>query len=82
MFSLCLSTSSYMAPVVSFHLFALCIHSLLRNNFLVPVTQMQPPVFLGGIPAGPGVSPQPGFLLRGVWLPLVATFPTGQSKSN
>ncbi|ERL84532.1 hypothetical protein D910_01962, partial [Dendroctonus ponderosae] len=50
------------------------------HSFLVPVAQMQPPVFLGGIPAGPGISPQPGFLLRGVWLPLVATFPTGQSN--
>ncbi|EFA11008.1 Protein MON2 homolog-like Protein [Tribolium castaneum] len=45
------------------------------------ITQGQPPVFLGGLPAGPGVSPQPGFLMRGVWLPIVTTFPTGQTKS-
>lgn len=50
--------------------------------FLVPMTQGQPPVFLGGLPAGPGVSPQPGFLLSGVWLPLVITFPTGQAKAT
>lgn len=48
----------------------------------IPVAQGQPPVYLGGLPAGPGVSPQPGFLLRGVWLPIVATFPTGQTKST
>ncbi|XP_066259075.1 protein MON2 homolog [Euwallacea similis] len=47
----------------------------------LPVTQTQPPVFLGSLPVGPGISPQPGFLLRGVWLPLVATFPTGQAKA-
>ncbi|KAJ8933043.1 hypothetical protein NQ314_014283 [Rhamnusium bicolor] len=35
-----------------------------------------------GTGTGPGVSPQPGFLLRGVWLPIVATFPTGQTKST
>ncbi|XP_056646961.1 protein MON2 homolog isoform X2 [Diorhabda sublineata] len=46
------------------------------------IVQGQPPVYLGGLPAGPGVSPQPGFLLRGVWLPIVATFPTGQTKST
>lgn len=50
--------------------------------FLVPLTQGQPPVYLGGLPAGPGVSSQPGFLLRGVWLPIVASFPTGQAKST
>ncbi|CAG9855474.1 unnamed protein product [Phyllotreta striolata] len=48
----------------------------------IPVAQGQPPVYLGGLPAGPGVTPQPGFLLRGVWLPIVATFPTGQAKST
>lgn len=48
----------------------------------LPVSQAQPSVFLGGPPAGPGISPQPGFLLRGVWLPLVVTFPTGQAKST
>lgn len=46
------------------------------------MTQGQPPIFLSGLPAGPGVSPQPGFLLRGVWLSLVVTFPTGQSKAT
>ncbi|KAJ8914767.1 hypothetical protein NQ315_013270 [Exocentrus adspersus] len=48
--------------------------------FLSPRDSLQS--FLGGLPAGPGVSPQPGFLLRGVWLPIVATFPTGQAKST
>lgn len=46
------------------------------------MAQGQPPAFLSGIPAGPGVSPQPGFLSRGVWLPVVITFPSGQTKST
>lgn len=45
-------------------------------------TQSQPPAIIAGLPVGPGVSPQPGFLFRGIWLPLVATFPIGQSKST
>lgn len=43
-------------------------------------SQSQQPGLIGGLPVG--VSPQPGFLFRGVWLPLVATFPIGQSKST
>lgn len=43
--------------------------------------QSQPPALIGGLPVGPGVSPQSGFLFRGVWYPLVITFPTGQTKS-
>lgn len=45
-------------------------------------TMSQPPALIGGLPVGPGVSPQSGFLFRSVWLPLVATFPSGQSKST
>uniref|UniRef100_A0A1S4H3D2 Protein MON2 homolog n=1 Tax=Anopheles gambiae TaxID=7165 RepID=A0A1S4H3D2_ANOGA len=37
---------------------------------------------MGGMPVGPGISPQPGFIFRGVFLPLVVTFPSGQSKST
>lgn len=52
-------------------------------ELLVPMTQGQPPAFLGaGMPTGPGVSPQPGFFSRGVWLPVVITFPTGSTKST
>lgn len=32
------------------------------------------------MPMGP--SQQAGFLFRSVWLPLIVTFPTGQSKST
>jgi Dimerisation and cyclophilin-binding domain of Mon2/Guanine nucleotide exchange factor in Golgi transport N-terminal len=35
-----------------------------------------------GLSVASGISPQPGFLFRGVWLPLVITFPTGQAKSS
>lgn len=43
--------------------------------------QTTPPAMIAGLPVGPGMSPQSGFFFRGVWLPLVMTFPTGQSKS-
>ncbi|CAG5101303.1 Similar to mon2: Protein MON2 homolog (Drosophila melanogaster) [Cotesia congregata] len=39
------------------------------------------PSLLAGMPVGPGVTPQPGFYSRGVWLPVVATFSSGQAKS-
>ncbi|XP_063218937.1 protein MON2 homolog [Bacillus rossius redtenbacheri] len=48
----------------------------------VPVSQGQPPALLAGMPVGPGVSPQPGFFSRGVWLPVVATFTSGQAKAT
>ncbi|XP_063995099.1 protein MON2 homolog [Diachasmimorpha longicaudata] len=35
---------------------------------------------LAGMPIGPGVSPQPGFYSRGIWLPIVVTYPSGQAK--
>ncbi|KAI5732118.1 hypothetical protein M8J77_021836 [Diaphorina citri] len=44
--------------------------------------QGQPPAMLVGLPVGPGVSPQPGFFYRGVWLPIVITCPPGQVKST
>ncbi|XP_055710710.1 protein MON2 homolog [Phlebotomus papatasi] len=47
-----------------------------------PPVQIHSPTLIGGLPVGPGVSPQPGFLFRGVWLPLTATFPTGQCKAT
>lgn len=48
----------------------------------IGATQLQPPALIGGLPVGAGVSPQPGFLFRGVWLPLVITFPIGQTKAT
>ena len=48
----------------------------------LPVAQGQPPAILAGMPVGPGISPQPGFFSRGVWLPVVVTFSRGQAKSN
>ncbi|KAB0801130.1 hypothetical protein PPYR_05484 [Photinus pyralis] len=62
---------------------SLFVNPQLQCASTIPVTQGQPPVFLsGGIPSGPGVSPQPGFFSRGVWLPVVITFPTGTAKST
>lgn len=48
----------------------------------VLAAQSQPPALIAGLPIGPGISPQPGFLFRGAWLPLVATFPIGHSKAT
>lgn len=36
---------------------------------------------VGGGLGGPGISPQAGFLTRTLWLPIVVTFPAGQTKS-
>ncbi|XP_012277509.1 protein MON2 homolog isoform X2 [Orussus abietinus] len=67
------------------------VHSLFVNPQImgqsatgagVPITQGSAPTLLAGMPIGPGVSPQPGFYSRGVWLPVVATFPSGQAKST
>jgi hypothetical protein len=46
------------------------------------IAQGQPPALLAGMPVGPGISPQPGFFSRGVWLPFVVTFSSGQAKST
>lgn len=43
-------------------------------------TLSQSPSLINGLPAGPGISPQSGFMFRGYWFPLVATLPSGQSK--
>ena len=42
--------------------------------------QGQSPALLAGMPVGPGVSPQPAFFYRGVYLPLCVSLPTGQAK--
>ncbi|XP_066938872.1 protein MON2 homolog isoform X2 [Macrobrachium rosenbergii] len=44
-------------------------------------SQGQSPALLAGMPVGPGVSPQPAFFYRGVYLPLCVNIPTGQAKS-
>ncbi|XP_043280380.1 protein MON2 homolog isoform X2 [Venturia canescens] len=46
----------------------------------VSPAQSGAPALLAGMPVGPGVSPQPGFYSRGVWLPVVQTFSSGQAK--
>lgn len=66
---------------------SLFVNSQLMGQTTNPVSAMagaqgQPPALLGGMPVGPGISPQPGFFSRGVWLPVVATFSCGQSKST
>lgn len=46
-------------------------------------TQVQgmPPSLLGGLPMGPGVTPQPAFIYHGVWIPISVSFPAGTTKS-
>lgn len=60
---------------------SLFVNSQLLNSS-VGGAQGQSAALIGGLPVGPGISPQPGFLFRGVFLPLVVTFPSGQSKST
>nr|XP_018911594.1 PREDICTED: protein MON2 homolog isoform X1 [Bemisia tabaci] len=64
------------------------VQSLFINPQTISITsntnniQGQPPAMLAGMPVGPGVSPQPGFFSKSVWLPIVVTFPSGQAKST
>ncbi|XP_058791911.1 protein MON2 homolog isoform X3 [Phymastichus coffea] len=65
------------------------VHSLFVNPHIsqaapAPVAQAQgtAPAMLAGMPIGPGITPQPGFYSRGIWLPVVATFTSGQAKST
>ncbi|XP_014237162.1 protein MON2 homolog isoform X1 [Trichogramma pretiosum] len=66
------------------------IHSLFVNPNMVPsntgqtapIAQGTAPAMLAGMPIGPGVTPQPGFYSRGIWLPVVVTFQNGQTKST
>ncbi|XP_043230442.1 protein MON2 homolog isoform X1 [Amphibalanus amphitrite] len=46
------------------------------------VTQGHPPSLLAGMPVGPGVTPQPAFYYRGVWIPLAVSFPPGATKAT
>lgn len=51
-------------------------------TLLAGAVQSQPPALIAGLPIGAGISPQSGFLFRGVWFPLVVSFATGQTKSS
>lgn len=42
--------------------------------------QGTPPAMVGGLPVGSGVSPQPAFMYRGIWIPFILTIPQGQTK--
>lgn len=56
----------------------------IKLNFHIPAHHQihgQPPATLGGIPMGAGISPQPGFVSRGVFLPIYDTFVIGQAKT-
>ncbi|KAK3764746.1 hypothetical protein RRG08_009006 [Elysia crispata] len=48
----------------------------------IPDTQGTPPAIVHGMPVGSGVSPQPAFMYRGVWIPLNMAIPLGQSKGG
>ncbi|XP_046826902.1 protein MON2 homolog isoform X3 [Vespa crabro] len=50
------------------------VHSLFVNPQMIGQTGT-------GMPVGPGISPQPGFYSRGIWLPVVASFTSGHTKS-
>ncbi|WAR26074.1 MON2-like protein, partial [Mya arenaria] len=42
--------------------------------------QGSPPALVAGMPVGSGISPQPAFMYRGVWIPLVLVIPQGQTR--
>ena len=48
----------------------------------IPDTSGQPPAMVAGMPVGCGVTPQPAFCYRGVWIPLVINIsaPKGTHK--
>ncbi|KAK7101826.1 protein MON2 homolog [Littorina saxatilis] len=52
-----------------------------QSGSKLPDTQGTPPAMVAGMPVGGGVSPQPAFMYRGVWIPLVVSIPTGQTRS-
>ncbi|KAK3101498.1 hypothetical protein FSP39_004044 [Pinctada imbricata] len=51
-----------------------------QSGTKAPDTQGMPPALVGGLPVGGGVTPQPAFMYRGVWIPLVLTFAQGTAK--
>ncbi|XP_047354852.1 protein MON2 homolog isoform X2 [Vespa velutina] len=66
------------------------VHSLFVNPQMIgqtgtatstPVPQSTGSPIFTGMPVGPGISPQPGFYSRGIWLPVVASFTSGHTKS-
>ena len=56
------------------------INSLFLTASSTTIPQSTGAPLFTGMPVGPGVSPQPGFYSRGIWLPVVATFTSGQAK--
>lgn len=47
-----------------------------------PDVQGAPPSMVGGMPVGGGITPQPAFTYRGVWIPFILTIPKqSQTKS-
>jgi len=45
------------------------------NRDKTPDTQGAPPALVGGLPVGSGVTPQPAFIYRNVWIPLIMNVP-------
>ncbi|XP_043493036.1 protein MON2 homolog isoform X1 [Polistes fuscatus] len=67
------------------------VHSLFVNPQMIgqtgtaantPIPQGTGSPIFTGMPVGPGISPQPGFYSRGIWLPVVASFTSGHTKST
>lgn len=55
---------------------------IIEFKILVVSTPTQTLPMMSTLPMVPGASQQAGFLFRSLWLPLIVTFPTGQSKST
>ena len=71
---------------VIFYITFILIKTKFSQNFFcyiattAPISQGTAPALLAGMPIGPGITPQPGFYSRGIWLPVVVTFQSGQAK--
>lgn len=58
------------------------LSSNLSSSYGAPpsaAVQGQPPALLAGLPVGPGITPQAGFLYRGIWLSITPV-PSGTCK--
>lgn len=58
------------------------IGSFLFVGTSTALTQGQSPAIVAGMPVGPGITPQPAFIYRGVWLPVCVIFTPGSTKSH
>lgn len=52
-----------------------------RDNNRTPDTQGAPPSLVAGMPVGGGVTPQPAFVYKNLWIPLIMNVPQTPVRS-